>query len=188
MLRQKLQSCYFVFISFIGLLFFNLSVNANDIWVDVDTSEYTLTVMKGEAVQMEFDNISIGRFGTTYSKIKNDNKTPLGQFRIGWINNESRYYRFFGLDYPNRETAQRAYIENRITKETWHSILKATNAEQSPPQHTPLGGYIGIHGIGNGDLEVHNLFNWTNGCIALTNEQIDQLSQWLEPGVMIKIH
>ncbi|MCP5245074.1 MAG: L,D-transpeptidase, partial [Burkholderiales bacterium] len=46
---------------------------------------------------------------------------------------------------------------------------------------------IGIHGIGRGDPEIHDQFHWTNGCIALTNEQIDQLGKWLKPGVMVKI-
>ncbi len=173
----------------ISLLLMNQSVHANeDVWIDVDTTAHTLTVMQGDAVQLTFENVAIGRFGTTWFKKTKDDKTPLGQFRIGWINEQSRYYRFFGLDYPNRETAQRALEEGVITEEAWLSILNATNRERTPPQNTPLGGYIGIHGIGRGDPEVHDQFNWTNGCIALTNEQIDQLGEWAKPGVMVKIH
>jgi len=185
---KKMFARYFLCLFFFSLYFVNLTVNANDIWIDVNTSEYTLTVMKGDTVQEEFRNIAIGRFGTTYFKAKNDDKTPLGEFRIGWINNNSRYYRFFGLDYPNRETANRALKENKINKETWRSILRASNTERTPPQNTSLGGHIGIHGIGMGDRGIHDQFNWTNGCIAITNEQIDQISQWLTPGVLVKIH
>lgn len=170
------------------LLSLNLSVHANEVWIDVNTSKHTLKVMQGEKIQLEFDNIAIGRFGTTTFKKRNDDKTPLGKFRIGWTNNNSRYYRFFGLDYPNRENAERALLNNKITQETWRSIINAANAKRTPPQDTRLGGHIGIHGIGNGDPEVHDQFNWTNGCIALTNKQIDQLSQWIAPGVMVKIH
>ena len=58
---------------------------------------------------------------------------------------------------------------------------------KTPPQDTPLGGQIGIHGIGNGDQDIHHNYNWTNGCIALTNEQIDQLGKWIKPGVLVNI-
>ena len=163
-------------------------VSSNDIWIKVDTEAHTLTVMQNEQIKEVFENIAIGRFGTTWHKRTLDDKTPLGTFRIGWINEKSRYYRFFGLDYPNRETAQRAFEDKVITEETWLSILHATNREKTPPQNTVLGGYIGIHGIGRGDPEIHDQFHWTNGCIALTNEQIDQLGQWLKPGVWVKIH
>ncbi len=176
--------------SVITLFYFSIlpfSVSANGIWIDVNTTEHTLTVMQGDKVEYTFENIAIGRYGTTWYKITKDDKTPLGDFRIGWINEQSRYYRFFGLDYPNRETAQRAFEENLITEETWLAILKAINQEKTPPQNTILGGFIGIHGIGRGDPEIHDQFHWTNGCIALTNEQIDQLGKWLKPGVMVKI-
>ncbi|SFP93054.1 L,D-transpeptidase catalytic domain [Nitrosomonas cryotolerans] len=172
---------------FIVSLLSSSPVLADDIWVDVDTTEHVLLVMRGNTVQDTFDNIAIGRFGTTYFKMRNDDKTPLGRFRIGWVNNASRYYRFFGLDYPNHETAKRALDENRITVETWQSILQAIKMEKTPPQDTPLGGYIGIHGIGRGEREIHDQYNWTNGCIALTNEQIDRLSRWIKPGTMVKI-
>lgn len=175
-------------IGFISLLFVYLPASANDIWIDVNTTKHTLAVMQGDNVQAIFENIAIGRFGTTQFKMRNDDKTPLGKFRIGWINEQSRYYRFFGLDYPNREAADLALEENRITVETWQSIIDNTNIGKTPPQNTPLGGHIGIHGIGAGDHEVHNQFNWTNGCIALTNQQIDQLGQWLKPGIMVRIH
>jgi lipoprotein-anchoring transpeptidase ErfK/SrfK len=36
-------------------------------------------------------------------------------------------------------------------------------------------------------VEVHNRFNWTNGCIALTNEQIDELAGWAVVGTRISI-
>tara|TARA_R110002073_G_scaffold185335_5_gene343914 strand:+ start:784 stop:1353 length:570 start_codon:yes stop_codon:yes gene_type:complete len=175
-------------IGLVVLLLISLSVTADDIWIDVDTTKYTLSVMQGDIVQASFENIAIGRFGTTRVKMKNDDKTPLGRFRIGWINTKSRYYRFFGLDYPNREMANRALDEKRISEKTWLSIIQAEDVAKTPPQHTPMGGYIGIHGIGRGDEAVHNQFNWTNGCIALTNEQIDELGVWLRPGIMVEIH
>lgn len=184
------------FILFLGILLFgllSLSVIPNSawadngIWIDVDTSAHTLSVMQGNAIQTVFKNVAIGRYGTTWSKMTKDDKTPLGRFRVGWVNEKSRYYRFFGLNYPNLDTAKRALDENRITEETWLSILEAKIMGKTPPQNTPLGGHIGIHGIGRGDQEIHHQYNWTNGCIALTNEQIDQLGKWIKPGILVNI-
>lgn len=190
MIKQNSFILYLVILLF-GLL--NLSVMPNSvwadngIWIDVDTSAHTLSVMQGDTIQTVFKNVAIGRYGTTWSKMTKDDKTPLGRFRVGWVNEKSRYYRFFGLNYPNLDTAKRALDENRITEETWLSILEAKIMGKTPPQNTPLGGHIGIHGIGRGDQEIHHQYNWTNGCIALTNEQIDQLGKWIKPGILVNI-
>ena len=190
MIKQNSFILYLV-ILLIGLLGLSVIPNSvradNGIWIDVDTSTHTLSVMQGNAIQTVFKNVAIGRYGTTWSKMTKDDKTPLGRFRVGWINEKSRYYRFFGLNYPNLDTAKRALDENRITEETWLSILEAKNMGKTPPQNTPLGGHIGIHGIGRGDQEIHHEYNWTNGCIALTNEQIDQLGKWIKPGILVNI-
>lgn len=169
------------------LLVSNPSSAHNDIWINVDTQNLTLSVMNGETIEAVFDNIAIGRFGASKARMMGDNKTPLGSFRIGWIKEPSRYYRFFVFDFPNREAANLALAEKRITMETWQSIINAIEAGRTPPQDTPLGGYLGIHGLGRGDSKVHQQFNWTNGCIALTNKQIDKLSKWLKPGMLVEV-
>lgn len=187
------QNSFILYIVIILIGWFGLSVIPssvwadNGIWIDVDTNAHTLSVMQGDIIQAVFKNVAIGRYGTTWSKMTKDDKTPLGRFRVGWINEKSRYYRFFGLNYPNLDTAKRALDENRITEETWLSILEAKIMGKTPPQNTPLGGHIGIHGIGRGDQEIHHEYNWTNGCIALTNEQIDQLGKWIKPGILVNI-
>ncbi len=168
-------------------LYFSLAHAENGVWIDVDTAEHKLFVMEGNKIQAEFNNVAIGRFGTTWSKMTKDDKTPLGKFKIGWVNEKSRYYRFFGLDYPDLETAKRAREEERISEDVWLSILEASSLGKTPPQNTPLGGHIGIHGIGNGDQEIHHQYNWTNGCVALTNDQIDRLGKWIKLGTLVNI-
>jgi L,D-peptidoglycan transpeptidase YkuD (ErfK/YbiS/YcfS/YnhG family) len=56
-----------------------------------------------------------------------------------------------------------------------------------PPQNTILGGAIGIHGIGNGDPEIHKRFHWTEGCVAVTNEQIERLAELVDIGTRVVI-
>lgn len=172
---------------FFILLFSFQSYANSDIWILIDTVEQRLSVMRGDDMQLTFSNIAIGRYGASNSRMKGDNKTPLGSFQISWIKQHHRYYRFFGVNFPNQETADLALAEKRISRQTWLSITKAIESSRLPPQDTPLGGYIGIHGIGHGDRVIHSRFNWTNGCVALTNTQIDELSSWIKIGTKVVI-
>ena len=161
--------------------------HAGGVRILVDTRAETLTVMRGDTVITAFPDIAIGRYGKTYFKRQGDNKTPLGNYRIGWINRESRYYIFLGLTYPDQPSADRGLVDERISEAQWQEIRRALEAGKIPPQKTPLGGYIGIHGLGQGDMTVHQEYNWTNGCVALTNAQIDQLLQWIRIGSPVEI-
>lgn len=160
---------------------------ADDVKLLIDTRSATLTVLEEGAVIQQFDNIAIGRFGTTRYKKRGDNRTPLGTFRIGWITQNTRYHRFMGIDYPDMQTASRALFDGTIDFSLWERVRRDVDAGKTPSQKTPLGGYLGIHGVGQGEIEVHRQFNWTNGCIALTNEQIDRLAEWVTVGTEVEI-
>jgi murein L,D-transpeptidase YafK len=162
-------------------------VQASDTRILIDTRAETLTVMQDSRVIRSFADIAIGRYGKTYFKRQGDNKTPLGSYRIGWINRDSRYYVFLGLTYPDRPAADRALQDGRINESQWQEIRRALESDKTPPQNTPLGGYIGIHGLGQGDMKLHQQYNWTNGCVALTNAQMDLLLQWARVGTPVEI-
>lgn len=173
---------------FIFLLLFSLSARADsNAWILVDTTQLYLQVMQDDTPQLTLKNIAIGRFGASRSRMKGDNQTPIGTFHINWIKPHSRFYRFYGIDFPNKEVADLALTEGRISRQTWETIIRTIDTTGTPPQNTPLGGYIGIHGIGKGDEAVHARYNWTNGCIALTNTQIDQLAPWIRQGIKVVI-
>jgi len=169
------------------LLLLSGTVPAGSIRVVVDTGAETLTVLRaGKAVKI-FRDIAIGRYGATYFKVQGDNKTPLGTYRVGWINRHSRYYTFLGLTYPDLPAADRALQGGRINDDQWRDIRRAHRQGETPSQSTPLGGYIGIHGLGEGDIEVHQQYNWTNGCVALTNTQLKELLRWVSVGTEVEI-
>lgn len=159
----------------------------NDIWLVIDTELHLLDVMRGDDLELTFDNISIGRGGSAWERRRGDRKTPLGNFHIAWVNDQSRFYRFFGLDYPSPDHADRAFKAGRLSREARDAVERAYSAGVPPPQNTPLGGFIGIHGVGAGNPVIHDNVNWTDGCIALTNEQIDQLSRWVRVGTPVII-
>ncbi len=161
--------------------------SSGNIWLLVDTSKLTLEVKKGEETVETFQNIAIGRSGAGFKEFRGDDVTPLGTFKIGWVNRKSHYYRFYGFDYPSRENVEKALADGLISLKVYDSIVKAHDREKVPPQNTPLGGQIGIHGLGRGDIKIHKIMNWTHGCIALTNEQIDRLDRWIKKGTVVKV-
>ena len=160
---------------------------ADEVWILIDTKALTLSVMQGESPLRTYENIAIGSNGATWQKKIMDEKTPLGDFKISSVKNNSRFHLFFGIDYPTMEHAQRAVEDGRISQLEFESLQTAWKRGESPPQNTGLGGFIGIHGVGEGNMEVHNRFNWTNGCVAITNDEIDEMAEMVNIGTRVTI-
>lgn len=156
-------------------------------WLLVDTVAHELSVMEGEEPIWTFNRIAIGRGGVTPSKLTRDHKTPLGEFYITEIRKSGMFHVFMELSYPNTAHAKAAREAGHISEEEYWVIEHAIWHGLLPPQNTVLGGHIGIHGIGRGDLRIHEQFDWTQGCIALTNQQIEQLQALIGTGVRVVI-
>lgn len=157
-------------------------------WVLVDTEDATLTVLSDEnQVLARFEGISIGSGGVARIHRRGDETTPLGIFHVAWIDHRSRYDTFFGLDYPSERVARSAYAEGIVSGAERDAIVDALRERRLPPQNTALGGYLGIHGVGHADSGIHEAVNWTDGCVALTNRQIRQLSRWVRVGTQVMI-
>jgi murein L,D-transpeptidase YafK len=158
-----------------------------EIWLLVDTQVLTLEVKAGDQTLARFEGIAIGRGGVAKDRVKGDQKTPLGKFRVAWLNPNSRYHYFIGLDYPQRTQVDRAFRKG-VLDEVQHSrLLRSLYEGGVPLQNSPLGGQIGIHGLGRADPQLHELSNWTEGCVALTNEQIDRLRDYVRIGMTVLI-
>lgn len=153
----------------------------------VDTAQKTLRLRKDGATKAEFKQLALGSGGAGIKRRRGDNITPLGKFTIGWINPASKFKLFIGLNYPSLEYAERGLREGVIKQKDFDRIRSAVEKGKQPPQNTPLGGLIGIHGIGKGSLEIHHLIDWTDGCIALDNKQIEQLRALVRPGMLVII-
>ena len=111
--------------------------------------------------------ISLGRTPKGPKQYEGDRKTPEGLYFINDKNAQSGYHKNLGISYPNEVDKQHA--------ESMH---------KSP------GGLIKIHGIRNGFDWIgrfHLLFDWTLGCIALTNKEMDELFENVKIGMPIEI-
>lgn len=156
-------------------------------WILIDTEAYRLDVYRGYTPIKRFRNIALGSGGAAPLHMEGDATTPLGEFRIVRINRDSRFHIFLGLDYPTRVHMERAWQLGLVDARTHEAFVSRHHPGGVPPQNTPLGGNIGIHGIGSGDPLIHHRFNWTRGCIALTNEQIEQLARMVGIGTRVFI-
>ncbi len=176
-----------IWLLFIPLAGIGQDTSQDNTRIVIDTKALTLQVWQGDRKMLTFPEIAIGRYGASADRRRGDNQTPLGHFSIAWITDNTSFYRFFGLRYPSKDYAERAFKAGHLDEKTWDTIRRALVAGRLPPQDTILGGNLGIHGIGKGDLNVHRQYNWTNGCVALTNEQIDRLTVWVTIGTPVEI-
>jgi murein L,D-transpeptidase YafK len=111
--------------------------------------------------------VALGRTPRGDKRTEGDGKTPEGEFYVFTKNEQSKFYLSLGLSYPNREAAERGWREKIISREEYDEILKAIAEKRMPPQKTALGGEIYIHG---GGIET----DWTEGCVALPDEEIKE--------------
>lgn len=163
--------------------------SGNPYSLEVSKSSQELIVKDGDQVIKRF-RISIGRGGDGTKRQRGDNKTPIGTYKILDFKANSRFHFFMLINYPNQVDAWHGYIDNRINAREFKQIIVANRNNQVPPQNTVLGGYIGLHGIGEiteQKLSIHNKENWTEGCIALTNEEISELRNYVTIGTTIQI-
>ena len=160
---------------------------AEPAWVLVDTGASTVKIMEGGSVVAEYANISIGKSGAATLHLRGDETTPLGQYKIMAIHRDSRFGLFFGLNYPTADHAALALTQKKLSLPGYKRIAKAESNGITPPIDTVLGGAIGIHGVGGGSLLVHNQFNWTNGCVALNNDQIVDFDTRVDIGTRVVI-
>ncbi len=174
----------------IGLILPFTAVQAmpyNETWVRVDTQASTTEIWHGDERHLILEHVAFGRGGISDLHLKGDNTTPRGSFRINRINAESKFHIFLAIDYPTLDHLDQARRFGIMNEGEYRASLDHGLQHGEFPQNGTLGGYIGFHGIGEGDPEIHDNFHWTQGCIAMTNEQIEQLHEYVSIGTRVVI-
>jgi len=152
-------------------------------------SKHTLIVKKGDIVLRSF-KVAFGSGGRKAKLREGDHTTPKGIYVIKKKLDSERFHLFLQLNYPNVDDAKRAFKNHIITQKEYRAIILAQSEGRMPPQNTALGGTIGIHGIGDETkekLEIHQFIDWTKGCIAMRNDEVDVLSQFIEGDTKVTI-
>ena len=158
--------------------------------LEVIKSQRLLLVKDGDKVALRF-HVASGWGGRGDKHLIGDHKTPVGVYRIVKVKDSDRFHVFMQLNYPNVKDAYWGLKNRVITRTEFDEIVDALKAGRAPPQNTELGGAIGIHGLGETDpekLDIHRAANWTEGCIAVTNGQIEQLRHYVDVGTKVVIN
>ncbi|MCB8890299.1 L,D-transpeptidase family protein [Vreelandella malpeensis] len=161
--------------------------HSNELWVLIDDRESVLSVFRGDALIERYAPISLGRGGARTQRVRGDNTTPLGEFRVYRFNRESRWHIFIGIDYPTPPHARMALEAGIYSQADYEAYFDAYRRFGYPPQETALGGAIGIHGLGSADPDIHGRYHWTQGCIAVTNDQIERIASLVDVGTRVVI-
>ena len=157
--------------------------------IEISKSDRILVVKQNKKIVKKY-NIAHGRGGKGTKIRSGDNKTPTGTYRAIDFKTNSKFHFFIQLNYPNPLDAWRGYRNEVISAAEFKQIIQAYKRKTLPPQSTGLGGYIGIHGIGMMSAEksrIHEAHNWTEGCIALRNEEINELKKYIALGTKVVI-
>ena len=132
----------------------------------VEKSKRTMTLLKQDR-EVRIYKIALGRDPVGPKVMQGDNKTPEGIYYVDYKVPNSVYHRALHLSYPSPDDVERA------------------RALGVPP-----GGSIMIHGMKPDKFwmgDVQYLFNWTNGCIALTNREIEEVWVLVPPWTPVEI-
>ena len=160
---MKIISASFILI-FLTQSVFAITKQAD--YILVEKTKHTLTLFKNnEAIKIY--RVAIGRGGLGQKDSQGDNRTPEGIYKIDYRNPNSLYYKSLHIGYPNPSDTTR--------------IRQQGN---SP------GGDIMLHGIKNGLGwlgKAHHFIDWTKGCIAISNAEIDEIWQLVPDGITIEI-
>jgi len=152
-------------------------------------SQYTLTLYKGMTPVKTYPAV----FGRGYSdgdkRMTGDLRTPEGDFYICTMNPSKRFYKFMGLSYPGLKHAANGLQDRLITQREYDTIKKAIDERQPPTWSTRLGGAIGIHGRTElpGPDHQPEAMNWTEGCIALANNDVDEIFSIVALGTVVTV-
>ena len=129
-------------------------------------SERTLELIDHGKVLKKY-KVALGSAPLGKKETRGDHKTPEGLYILDRRNEHSQFHRSLHISYPNAE-----------------------DSEQARKSGVAPGGDVMLHGLPNGYGWIgrrHRLRDWTDGCIAVTNEEVDEIWRAVANGTPIEI-
>ncbi len=129
-------------------------------------SERTLTLLRA-GKPLKTYAVALGGSPEGDKHCEGDSRTPEGVYRIDFKKRNSQYHRALHVSYPD-----------------------ATDVAEARKRGCSPGGDIMIHGLGTGFAwmgKAHTLSDWTLGCIAVTNEEIEEIWAAVDAGIAVEI-
>jgi murein L,D-transpeptidase YafK len=140
------------------------------VYLIVDKSDYELQVYDDEGWYATYP-VVFGNKDLNDKMMEGDRKTPEGTFKIISKRPHAKWHKMLMLDYPNKES---------------YDKFNQRKAKGLIPKNAKIGGGIAIHGTWpNDNIVVDDYTNWTNGCIAVKNNDLDELETFLPVGTKV---
>jgi hypothetical protein len=145
----------------------NESKRNNDYSIIIDKFSRKCYVYYNGRPKYEFD-AELGKNWVGDKRVKGDFATPEGMYKITrkFDSRKTKYYKALLLDYPNDEDTAR---------------FRAEIEKGSLPPNAKIGGLIEIHGNGGKGID------WTEGCVALTDREMDIVFKIVKVGTPVTI-
>jgi murein L,D-transpeptidase YafK len=128
--------------------------------------DHVLELLAGGKVIRSY-KVALGSGGLAAKERAGDGRTPEGHYVIDSRNEHSAYHKALHISYPNDEDRRRA-----------------AKLGVSP------GGSIMIHGLPNGKGWIgaaHRTMDWTQGCVAVTDDEIEEIWKLVPVGTPVEI-
>jgi murein L,D-transpeptidase YafK len=132
----------------------------------VEKSARRLTLFRGETALKTY-RVALGREPVGAKEFEGDQRTPEGTYTIDFHKPDSDYHLALHISYPEQRDMERAAPHNRSA-----------------------GSDIMIHGLPNGNGWIgafHRQNDWTAGCIAVTDFEIEEIYRAVPDGTPIEI-
>jgi murein L,D-transpeptidase YafK len=146
----------------------------------IKKSERRLELFEGESLRKGYA-IALGSCPLGAKETEGDGKTPEGGYYVFTKNPKSKFHLSLAVSYPSPEDAESGLAKGLISHDEYSQLVAAEKTSARPPQKTRLGGEIYIHG---GGIES----DWTEGCIAMTDDDISELFGLVERGTRVEIY
>lgn len=143
-----------------------LSMSARADRVVVAKADRTLSLYRGDTPLKTYA-VSLGFAPRGHKSREGDGRTPEGRYQLDYRNANSSHYRSLHISYPS-----------------------PTDRERARTQGVSPGGFVMVHGMRPNIAwlgRLHLLKDWTNGCIAVTNREMDEIWRAVPDGTPIEI-
>jgi len=132
----------------------------------IEKAARRMTLFQGEET-LKIYRIALGREPVGPKREQGDGKTPEGRYRIDGRNPQSAFHLSLRISYPN-----------------------AADQAQAAERGVKPGNHIMIHGQPNGLPDIGGssaLYDWTDGCVALSNAEIEEVWKLVPNGAAVEI-
>jgi murein L,D-transpeptidase YafK len=156
----------FFFLAVFGISSSHAATQQKATRILIEKSARRMTLFSGDQVLQTY-RVALGSAPVGPKTQEGDERTPEGDYKIDLKNQNSHYHLSLRISYPN-----------------------AKDRAQARARHDSPGGDIMIHGLPNGTKDVSRgtvIQDWTEGCVAVTNSEIEEIWKLVDLGTPVKI-